>query len=903
VFFFSAGTADAKLSSYQMTVGGASNYNMSSATTIWQGYQGSRIYNTYGGTPYDFSSGVISIPFTFNFNGVNYTQLQVYMSGIITLGSSTLSSSFSNSLGAPSMPVIAAFWDDLHLTGDGGGCWNPRVSWMVTGSAPNRVFVAEWQDFEINYGTYYSSQYGWGNRGTFQAQLFENGQIAFYYTKMEWKSSCGGWQGYENYGMKNGVSGSIGLSINGEMASVTPGATSTVNYTTANNSINLETQVIAPKTSYVFTKLPNVQLSTTPKIIDYGTVSAGAFATANVVVKHAGTEGVLNISAATITGLGASQFSVISTPGPLTPGQQANLVVRFTPTVNGQQLATLTVSTNGVDSGTQQILLSGLAVAPTIQIIPINDTNTATRMFKKTRTMVGDSLRQSFLVKNVGAGTLVISPSSGMTGDFPTNYKITRWPLYSLGAGLTDTMSITFAPTFEGAAPARANIVNNATNGTQSIDLFGLGIIPRIELTPGEMLTFDSVAMGATVCKNIRITNIGSDTLRLSNNYLSSSDGDFSYTPLTGVNTKIAPNSFRDVQVCITPLQKGTRRARLRFTTNIPLTFPTSGPRQDTNTESLEIWANAVPSDKTIIAMGDFSDAVIGTESSIVVTMTNAGSELITVEAPIFSGVNASTFKATKANFPINVAPETSISFTVVGTPSLRGANTAVMNIANKSEDRQYLQAVNLTVKGLMASSSVNETSLSFDKLYLGEESSKTITVANTGDVDQVYTATLVGAGFTLTSDAMSDAVAPGSSAVYTVKFAPSLKGAASGTLTLTSTHIADMSVALSGNADEKPVSQSVKGDVAMKGFVLSQNAPNPATGKTAFTFTTPSSSEVRITLADITGKTVRELANGVFGAGEHSVNIVTNDIPSGSYVYILESDGVRLVRQMIISK
>lgn len=300
--------------------------------------------------------------------------------------------------------------------------------------------------------------------------------------------------------------------------------------------------------------------------------------------------------------------------------------------------------------------------------------------------------------------------------------------------------------------------------------------------------------------------------------------------------------------------------------------------------------------------MGDFSDAVIGTEASAVATLTNAGSEVITVEEPFFSGANASEFKATKANFPLQLTPGASINFTVVATPKVRGENLAVMNIANKSEDRQFLQSVNVKVNGLVASSSLNETALNFDKLYLGEESSKTVTVANTGDVAQVYTATLVGAGFTLISEAVSDAVTPGSSVVYTVKFAPSLKGAANGTLTLTSSHIADMSVSLSGEADEKPVS-SVKGEVSMKGFVLSQNSPNPATGKTSFAFTTPSTVSIRIVLVDITGKTVRELANGVYPRGDHSVNMVTGDIPSGSYVYILESEGVRLVRQMVISK
>ena len=644
-------------------------------------------------------------------------------------------------------------------------------------------------------------------------------------------------------------------------------------------------------------------MSVTPKIVDYGTLGLGASATAAITVKHTGDACVLNILGTSITGPGSSQFSILSAPSSLSPGQSGTILVRFNPTVNGTFDVFLNVTSNGRDSGLQQVLLSGKAIAPLIEVIPIGTINTATKMFRKTRTLIGDSLRQSFLVKNIGDATLVLNAASNFTGDNPGMYKWSRRPVGALAPGGIDTMSITFSPAMEGSLPARFNLLSNAYNGTQIVDLYGVGIIPRIELSPGEMVTFDSIAMGVTVCKNVRITNNGSDTLRLTHNYLSSSDGDFSYTPLAGKDTMIAPNSFRDVQVCITPLQKGTRRARLRFTTNVPLTFPTNGPRQDTSAKSVEIWANAVASDKTIIAIGDFSDAVVGTESNVVVTMTNAGSDPVTVEGPIFSGFNASSFKATKANFPVTIAPGNNFTFTVVGTPLLRGVNMAVMNIANKSEDRQYLQAINLTVKGLMASSLVSESAVSFDKLYLGEESSKTVIVENNGDVDQVYTATLVGAGYTLTSNSLSGAVSPGSSAIYTVKFAPTSKGPAIGTLTLKSAHIADMTVALSGDADEKPVTQSVKGDVAMKGFVLSQNAPNPATGKTSFSFTTPSTVSVRIILADMTGKTVRELANGVSEAGQHVVNMVTGDIPSGSYVYILESEGVRLVRQMIITK
>ena len=923
--------SSAALKYYQVASGGGAQVDMSSATNIWGdfSYSGSRPYWT-GSTGSAFSSGLYNIGFTFKFNGVNYTQLRVYSSGIISLGSGTVSGSNSNGLASATMPIIAPFWEELKFTGEGGGCgWDSKVRYLASGTAPNRIFTVEWYDMELGFNYWYGGgPYGMGQRGTFQAQIHENGNIVFYYQKMEWTPSCGGWMGGN---ITNNISGSIGLAQSStDFLSVTPASTPTTSSTTANNSVNLMgSNAISGGTSYVFTKLPEVRMSATPKIIDYGTVSAGAYAEANVVIKHVSTEGVLNVLSTTISGPGSSQYSVQSTPGPLNPGQQANLVVRFTPTLNGTHTATLTIVSNGVDSGVQTILLSGNAVAPTIEIIPIGSVNTPTRMFKKTRTLVGDSLTQSFLVKNVGAGTLVINPWSGIVGEFASHYRLSRWPLYPVSAGNTDTMSVTFAPTQDGGLPARLELYNNATNGTQYIDLFGVGVVPAIQLEPGEMLTFDSVAMGVTTCKTVRISNPGTDTLRLTHNYLSSSDGDFSYTPLVGSDTAIAPGTFRDVTVCITPLQKGTRRARLRFTTNIPLTFEDGGNggqdpdharnigqsqqgnnyypewiRNDTSAKSLEIWANAIPSDKTIIAMGDFSDGIIGTEATATATFTNAGSEMITVEEPFFSGTSASIFKATKANFPLDLAPGASINFTVAASPKVRGEHTAVMNIANKSEDRQYLQSVNVSIKGLLASSTINETSLTYEKLYLGEESSKSITVTNAGDIDQTYTATLADAnGFSVDGSSVVGPVTPGSSVNFSVKFIPTSKGTVTNTLTVKTAHTSDMTVSLTGEADEKPVTSSIKGEVSMKGFVLSQNSPNPASGKTSFSFTTPSTSAVRIMLADVTGKTVRELASGTYDAGAHTVNVKTDDIASGSYVYILESDGVRLVRQMVIAK
>ena len=58
----------------------------------------------------------------------------------------------------------------------------------------------------------------------------------------------------------------------------------------------------------------------------------------------------------------------------------------------------------------------------------------------------------------------------------------------------------------------------------------------------------------------------------------------------------------------------------------------------------------------------------------------------------------------------------------------------------------------------------MNETSLTYEKLYLGEESSKSVTVTNAGDIDQTYTVTFADAnGFVIEGSSVVGPVSPGS--------------------------------------------------------------------------------------------------------------------------------------------
>ena len=103
----------------------------------------------------------VSIGFTFNFDGNNYTQCQISPDGWLRFGSGPASNEYTNSVVATTnVPKLYPYWDDL-ATGVGG-----FVNVLTSGTAPTRTFIVTW------YVTIPRNTTGAAN-STFQAILYE----------------------------------------------------------------------------------------------------------------------------------------------------------------------------------------------------------------------------------------------------------------------------------------------------------------------------------------------------------------------------------------------------------------------------------------------------------------------------------------------------------------------------------------------------------------------------------------------------------------------------------------------------------------------------------------------------------------------------------------------------------
>ncbi len=147
-YFFNcnASTAFHKFS----TIQGTSLQSLSSPVTL------------FGPGNDDVSSVLTNIGFTFNMNGVNYSQFSVSSNGILTLGVQA-NFDFENSTNnIGTYPAIMPLFDDLNTASNG------NIRYKLKGTAPNRILVVEWNVENCCGGTF---------NKTFQVCLFETSNI------------------------------------------------------------------------------------------------------------------------------------------------------------------------------------------------------------------------------------------------------------------------------------------------------------------------------------------------------------------------------------------------------------------------------------------------------------------------------------------------------------------------------------------------------------------------------------------------------------------------------------------------------------------------------------------------------------------------------------------------------
>ncbi len=85
--------------------------------------------------------------------------------------------------------------------------------------------------------------------------------------------------------------------------------------------------------------------------------------------------------------------------------------------------------------------------------------------------------------------------------------------------------------------------------------------------------------------------------------------------------------------------------------------------------------------------------------------------------------------------------------------------------------------------------------------------------------------------------------------------------------------------------------------------FELAQNYPNPFNPETTINYGIPTDGFVDLSVYDVLGQKITTLVNDYKNAGRHTVLFNGANLPSGIYIYVLNSNGNRVINKMLLMK
>ncbi|MDD2332433.1 MAG: hypothetical protein PHI68_07260, partial [Candidatus Cloacimonetes bacterium] len=141
-----------------------SDYAFTSATGTYTEISGGTVLGDIPNLDNE-SFNAIPLGFSFNFNGINYTEISVNANGFLAMGPTVASSYLAISSATGTNSVVAAMNRDII------GRDNGELMYLLSGTAPNRVFTVQWKNYKRVPTTAANDVFN------FQIQLYEGTNV------------------------------------------------------------------------------------------------------------------------------------------------------------------------------------------------------------------------------------------------------------------------------------------------------------------------------------------------------------------------------------------------------------------------------------------------------------------------------------------------------------------------------------------------------------------------------------------------------------------------------------------------------------------------------------------------------------------------------------------------------
>ncbi len=593
-------------------------------------------------------------------------------------------------------------------------------------------------------------------------------------------------------------------------------------------------------------------LSGNPTSLAFGSVQVGHNGTLSETLTNTGGSSV-TISQVNPSGAGFS-VSGLSLPVTLVANQSVGFNVIFAPTAGGAVSGNLSIVSDASNSPLN---------------IPLSATGLAAGALTATPSSVsfgnvtlGSNQSSTITVSNTGGVSVTVSSATAAGSGF--SFTGPSLPA-TINAGQSATFNAIFTPTAAGAASGTLTINSNAGNPTLSIPLSGTGVAQGLLGSNPTSFSFGNVQNGTSKSLSGTLTNSGGSSLTIS--AASASGTGFS---LSGLSLPITLNAGQSTSftVLFSPSATGA------VSGNVSVTATGSVPNLSIPLTGTGVAQGALTPSPTSLAFGNVT---VGSSKSLTDTLTNSGGSSLTISAATASGTG---FSLSGLSLPLTLSAGQSTSFTVVFAPTASGADSGNITITSSGSNSDLTIPLSGTgvAPGMLTT---NPTSLAFGSVQVGNNSSLSETLTNSGGSSlTISAASASGAGFSLSGLSLPLTLNAGQSTSFTVQFAPSASGAASGSVTITSNGSnPSLGIALSGTG-VTPGTLSPNPSSLAFGSVQVGNSKNLSE-----TVTNTGGSSVTISQANVTGTgfsisglTLPQILNA-----NQSVTFTATFIPTGA--------------------
>jgi len=223
-----------------------------------------------------------------------------------------------------------------------------------------------------------------------------------------------------------------------------------------------------------------------------------------------------------------------------------------------------------------------------------------------------------------------------------------------------------------------------------------------------------------------------------------------------------------------------------------------------------------------------FGNIALGSSQTLPIKLSNTGSVTLTITKVLVQAVG---FQMSNLNLPVSLAPGKSISLNITFAPQTLGQSGGTIAFFSTYSSNSVLF---LTLSGAGLASAhltVAPASQSFGSVKVGSSTKLLETITNAGSSSLNLTkVSVMGSSFSMTGLTLPLSLTAGQSFTFSLVFAPSATGSASGTLSVTPPTGAAVNVALTGTGTSAGQLGLSPSSLSFGNVVVGQSSSSPVT-------------------------------------------------------------------------